>query len=124
MPFRFELAFEIEIVLYDTIVDDGDSRFAVYQRVRVFLYGPAVCCPAGVSNAHGSRQKVEVILGMDLVESPAVLLDRQGPIGYGYFADGVVAPIFESFEGGVDDRGGFFTVVEDATEYSTQGRTE
>src|SRR2546427_6793558 len=124
MPFRFELAFEIEIVLYDTIVDDGDSRFAVYQRVRVFLYGPAVCCPAGMSNAHGSRWKVEVILGMDLVESPAVLLDRQGPIGYGYFADGVVAPIFESFEGGVDDRGGFFTVVEDATEYSTQGRTE
>jgi len=61
---------------------------------------------------------------MDLVESPAVLLDRQGPIGYGYFADGVVAPIFESFEGGVDDRGGFFTVVEDAAEYSTQGRTE
>ena len=54
VPFRFEFAFEVEIVFYDTIVDDGDSGFAVDQRVRVFLDWSTVCCPSGMSDAYRS----------------------------------------------------------------------
>jgi len=61
---------------------------------------------------------------MDLVKSSAILLHREGSVCYGYLADGVVSSIFQSFESGVDDRSGFLTVVENAAEYSTQGREE
>jgi len=94
VPFGFEFAFEIEIVFYDPVMDDGDSGFAVDQRVRVFLDWSTVCCPAGMSDAYGSGQIVEVVLGVDLVETSAVLLYREGSIGDGYFADGVVSSIF------------------------------
>ena len=94
MPLRFEFAFEVEIVFYDTVVDYGDSGFAVDQRVRVFLDRSAVCCPAGVSDADGSRQEVKVVLGVDLVKSSAVLLYGEGSVCNGYLADGVVSAIF------------------------------
>jgi hypothetical protein len=80
VPFGFEFAFEVEIVFYDTVVDDRDSRFAVDQRVRVFLDRATVCCPAGVSDAYWSGEKVEVVFGVDLIESSAVLLYSEGPI--------------------------------------------
>ena len=54
MPFGFEFAFEVQIVFYDTVMDDRDSRFAINQGVRVFLDRAAVCCPASMSNANGS----------------------------------------------------------------------
>ena len=94
MPFGFEFAFKIEIVFYDTIVDYGDSGLAVDQRVRVFLDWSAVCYPAGVSDADGSGQEVEVVLGMDLVKSSAVLLYGESSVCNGYLADGVVSAIF------------------------------
>ncbi len=87
MPFGFELTFEIEIIFYDTVMDDGDSGFAVDQWVRVFLDGSTVSCPAGVSDPYGSGQKVEVVLGVNLIESSAVLLYCEGSICYGYFAN-------------------------------------
>jgi hypothetical protein len=94
VPFGFEFAFEIEIIFYDTIMDDGDSGFAVDQWVGVFLDRAAVGCPAGMSNAYGSGQIVEVVFRVDLVKSSAVLLYCEDSIGYGYFADGVVSSIF------------------------------
>src|SRR6266581_346240 len=54
VPFGFEFAFEIEIVFYYPVVDDGDPGFAVDQRVRIFLDWSTVCCPTGVSDAYGS----------------------------------------------------------------------
>jgi hypothetical protein len=68
-------------------MDDGDSGFAVDQWVRVFLDWSTVGCPAGMSDADGSGQIVEVVLGVDLVKSSAVLLYRKGSIGDSYFAD-------------------------------------
>jgi hypothetical protein len=124
VPFGFEFAFEIEIIFYYPVMDDGDSGFAVKQRVRVFLHWSTVCRPAGMPDADGSGKEVEVVLGVDLVESSTVLLYRKSSIGYGYFADRVVSSIFQSFEGSVNDRSGFLAIVEDAAEYSTQGREE
>ena len=94
MAFGFVFAFEVQIVFYDTIMHDSDSGFAVNQRVRVFLDRAAVCCPAGVSNSYRSGQEVEVVFGVDLVESSAVLLYCERSICDCYFADGVVASIF------------------------------
>src|SRR5206468_5756819 len=94
VPFGLKLAVEVQIVFYDTIMDDSDSGFAVNQRVRVFLDRAAVCCPAGVSNSYRSGQEVEVVFGVDLVESSTILLNCEGSVCYGYFTDGVVSPIF------------------------------
>ena len=79
MPFGFEFAFEVEIVFYDTIVDDGDPGFAVDQRVRVLLDWAAMGCPAGMSDTYGSGEIVEVVLRVDLVKSSAVLLTLRVP---------------------------------------------
>jgi hypothetical protein len=87
VPFGLEFAFEVEIVFNDTIVDNGDSGFAVDQWVRVFFDWSTVGCPASVSNAYGSGKIIEVVLGVDLVKSSAVLLYRKGSIGDSYFAD-------------------------------------
>ena len=94
MPFGFELTFEIEIIFYDTVMDDGDSGFAVDQWVRVFLDWTAVCCPAGVSDAYRAREIVKVVFGVDLVESSAILLYCECPICDRYFADRIVSSIF------------------------------
>jgi hypothetical protein len=94
VPFGFEFAFEIEIVFYNPVVDDGDSGFAVDQWVRVFLDWSTVCRPSSMSDADWSGKIVEVVLGVDFVKPSAVLLYGEGSIGDGYFADGVVSSIF------------------------------
>ena len=94
MPFRLEFAFEIEIVFYDAVVDYGDSGFAVDQRVRVLLDRSAMCCPAGMPDAYGSEEIVEVVFGVDLIKSSTILLYGKSSIGDRYLADRVVPSVF------------------------------
>src|SRR2546425_2670270 len=94
VPFGFELAFEIEIIFYYPVVDDGDPGFAIDQRVRVLFDWSAMSCPAGMSNAHGSGQEVEVVPGVDLIKSSTILLYSKSSIRDRYLADRVIPSIF------------------------------
>ena len=60
-----ELAFEVEVVFDDAVVDDDDAAGAVAMGVRVLFCRPAVGGPAGVADAVGA---VEGVVAEDVLE--------------------------------------------------------
>ena len=59
VPFRLQLALQIEVVLDDPVVDDDDAAGAVAVRMRVLFGRPAVRRPARVADAVVALERID-----------------------------------------------------------------
>src|SRR5690242_10839377 len=90
--------------------------------MRVFFYRSSVGCPACVSYTNGSWKLVEIAPGVNIIQPPTILLDRQRSIIDCNFAYRVVSTVLQPFQRSMDQRRGLFVIMQDTTENSTQGR--
>jgi hypothetical protein len=106
MAFVDELRAQRRVILDDAVVHDGKRPRAIEVRVRVFVGGPTVRCPAGVADADVAVQRFAV--RQALGESPELAFGLRPKQRAGIIDDGdpggIVAAVFEPPQGVHDHR--------------------
>ena len=94
-----KLLFDIEVVLDDAVVGDGDSVIAAEMRMSVCFRGRSVCRPARMPDAEATGQRIRffVDLGRQGIDATSRLDDTQFALdGMGRDPGAVIAAVFES----------------------------
>src|SRR5207253_9909906 len=117
---RFQISLDLYIIFDNSIVNNGDPRLAIHERMRVFVHGSSVRRPSSVANPHRSREVVKIVFRVDLLQSSAVFLHSQSVIVDCYFAYRVVTSVLEPLERGMDYWCRIRALVKNAAEYSAQ----
>ena len=103
MPFGEELAFQIEVVLDDPVVDDDDPPRAVAMRVSVLLGRPAVSRPPGVPQAVLAIQRAPAHGLFEIRELAGAATDLHAAVIDDGDAGRVVAAILQALQPVEDD---------------------